>query len=105
MRENLAVATEQQESDDRVIAARCGTPAFEKAFYKDSKAAVAAGLVGRKGRDPADTEKIITALRRNPLLLVSAQADCPAQLARLKDIQKARRSAIRSGRSAASGRG
>jgi hypothetical protein len=80
---------EQQEADNRVIAARCGTPAFEKGFYKQSKAAVAAGLVV-KHRDPAQVEKTVTALRRNPVVLIGAQADCPDQIARLKDLQKER---------------
>ena len=80
---------EQQEADYRVIAARCGTPAFEKGFYKQSKAAVAAGLVV-KHRDPAQVEKTVTALRRNPVVLVGTQADCPDQVARLKDVQKER---------------
>jgi|UPI000489AF6F hypothetical protein len=80
---------EQQEADYRVIAARCGTPAFERAFYKQSRAAVAAGLVV-KHRDPAQVEKAVTALRRNPVVLIGAQADCPDQLTRLKEIQKER---------------
>ncbi|MBU2408850.1 MAG: hypothetical protein KKC79_09405, partial [Gammaproteobacteria bacterium] len=33
---------EQREADDRVIAARCGTPAFEKQFFRSSQAAVRA---------------------------------------------------------------
>ena len=54
-----------------MIAARCGTPAFEKVFYKQSKAAVAAGLVS-KNRDAAQVEKNITGLRRSPFVLVAA---------------------------------
>jgi hypothetical protein len=90
----LAMPGEQQEADYRVIAARCGTPAFEKAFFKDSKAAVAAGLIS-KGRDPAEVEKRITSLRRNPFVLVAASADCPAQLVQLKELQKSRSGSIR----------
>ncbi|VTU14285.1 hypothetical protein SRS16CHR_01016 [Variovorax sp. SRS16] len=94
------IASEQLESDYRVIAARCGTPAFEKAFTRRSKAAVAAGLVV-KGRDPVAVEKNITALRRNPIVLVSASADCPARLAQLNELLKSRNGLIK----AAHGRG
>ncbi|VTU27696.1 hypothetical protein H4CHR_02051 [Variovorax sp. PBS-H4] len=90
-------AAEQQEADYRVIAARCGTPAFEKGFFKDSRAAVAAGLVN-KNRMPADVEKTVEALRRSPFVLVASNADCPSQLAQLKELQKARKEAIRTGR-------
>ena len=90
-------AAEQQEADWRVIAARCGTPAFEKAFYKQSRAAVAAGLVN-KNRLPADVEKSVEALRRSPFVLVASNADCPSQLAQLKELQKTRQEAIRTGR-------
>ena len=89
---DFASSGEQLEADYRVIAARCGTPAFEKAFFKSSRAAVAAGLVA-KGRDPVQVEKTITSLRRSPFVLVAASADCPAQLERLKEIQKIRASA------------
>ncbi|MBT2323333.1 hypothetical protein J7E62_13360 [Variovorax paradoxus] len=85
----LAAPNEQQEADYRVIAARCGTPAFEKAFFRHSRAAVAAGLVS-KGRDPVDVEKSIAARRRSPLVLVATPADCPSQLAQLKELQKKR---------------
>jgi hypothetical protein len=90
-------AAEQQEADYRVIAARCGTPAFEKGFFKDSRAAVAAGLVN-KNRMPADVEKSVEALRRSPFVLVASNADCPNQLAQLKELQKTRQAAIHSGR-------
>jgi hypothetical protein len=90
-------AAEQQEADYRVIAARCGTPAFEKGFFKDSRAAVAAGLVN-KNRMPADVEKSVEALRRSPFVLVATNADCPSQLAQLKELQKTRKEAIRTGR-------
>jgi hypothetical protein len=90
-------AAEQQEADLRVIAARCGTPAFEKGFFKSSRAAVAAGLVN-KHRMPADVEKSVEALRRSPFVLVASNADCPNQLAQLKELQKTRQAAIHSGR-------
>ena len=93
---------EQQEADYRVIAARCGTPGFERAFYKQSKAAVAAGLVV-KHRDPVQVEKTVTALRRNPVVLIGTQADCPEQVVRLKELQKERAKAL--GTSRKSGKG
>ncbi|WP_218510730.1 hypothetical protein [Variovorax sp. dw_308] len=80
---------EQQEADYRVIAARCGTPVFEKAFTRRSRAAVVAGLVS-PNREAASVEKTITALRRSPLVLVTASTECPAQLAQLEAIQKQR---------------
>ena len=83
------ISSEQLEADYLVIAARCGSPAFEKAFFNASKAAVSAGLVG-KIRDAAQVEKTITALRRSPFVLVAAPSDCPAQLAQLKELQKQR---------------
>ncbi|MDM0077046.1 hypothetical protein QTH90_21730 [Variovorax sp. J2P1-59] len=93
---------EQQEADYRVIAARCGTPGFEKAFYKQSKAAVAAGLVV-KHRDPVQVEKSVTALRRNPVVLIGTQADCPDQVTRLKELQKERAKALGSQRKSGKG--
>jgi hypothetical protein len=92
-----AFSAEQQEADYRVIAARCGTPAFEKAFFNQSRAAVNAGLVSRN-RPPADVEKTITALRRSPFVLVAAPADCPAQLKQLAELQKSRSQLIRTSR-------
>lgn len=91
------VPAEQQEADYRVIAARCGTPAFEKAFYYQSRAAVAAGLVN-KNRPPADVEKTVTALRRSPFVLIAANADCPVQLKQLANLQKSRSELIRTSR-------
>jgi len=88
---------EQQEADWRVIAARCGTPAYEKAFYKQSRAAVAAGLVVRN-RDPVQVEKTITALRRSPFVLVATQADCAAELQRLAELKKSRSVLLKSAR-------
>jgi len=79
----------QQEADYRVIAARCGTPAFEKAFTRQSRAAVIAGLVS-PNREAATVEKSITALRRSPLALVATSTDCPAQIAQLAVIQRQR---------------
>ena len=89
-------SSEQLEADYRVIAARCGTPAFEKSFYKQSKAAVAAGLVTRH-RDPVQVEKTVTSLRRNPVVLVGAQSDCPAQIEHLREVQKERAKTLRRG--------
>ena len=91
-----AESSEQLEADYRVIAARCGTPAFEKSFYKQSKAAIAAGLVTRH-RDPAQVEKAVTALRRNPVVLIGAQSDCPAQIEHLREVQKERAKSLRKG--------
>ncbi|MDM0075943.1 hypothetical protein QTH90_16180 [Variovorax sp. J2P1-59] len=91
------VSSEQQEADYRVVAARCGTPAYEKAFFKQSKAAVAAGLVS-KGRDPAEVEKTITALRRSPFVLVAAPADCPEQLKMLAELRNSRSILLKSRR-------
>ena len=90
---------EQSEADDRVIAARCGTPAFEKIFFRNSQAAVRAGAVAR-GKRPEDSEKAITQLRRSPLVLVSSNADCPSQLDRLKAVMRARPSAAASRKAA-----
>jgi len=92
-----AFAAEQQEADYRVIAARCGTPAFEKAFFNQSRAAVNAGLVS-KNRPAADVEKTITALRRSPFVLVAAPTDCPAQLKQLAELQKNRSALIHTAR-------
>jgi hypothetical protein len=91
------ISGEQQEADLRVIAARCGTPAFEKAFYKQSRAAVAAGLV-IKNRDPVQVEKTITSLRRSPFVLVATQADCAAEFKRLAEVQKHRSELLKAGR-------
>ena len=92
-----ALSSEQQEADYRVIAARCGTPAYEKAFFKQSKAAVAAGLVS-KNRDPAEVEKIITTLRRSPFVLVAAPADCADQLKVLAELRTSRSNLLKSRR-------
>ncbi|MDB5826051.1 MAG: hypothetical protein JWQ73_271 [Variovorax sp.] len=87
--QDSSTAGEQQEADYRVIAARCGTPAFEHAFFRQSAAFVSAGQLSR-GRRPADVEKSITALRRSPFVLVATNADCPARLAELTALQKSR---------------
>jgi hypothetical protein len=92
--------SEQQEADYRVIAARCGTPAFEKAFTRQSKALVAARMVS-PNRDALAVERSITALRRSPLTLVAASTDCPAQLAQLADLQKQRSSLVKPSRRSA----
>jgi hypothetical protein len=88
------VTGEQQEADYRVIAARCGTPAFERRFYQQSRAAVAAGLVSTN-RDAAAVERSITALRRSPFVLVATSTDCKAQLELLEALQKQRSSLVR----------
>lgn len=93
----VPISGEQQEADYRVIAARCGSPAFEKAFYKQSRAVVSAGLVV-KHRDPVQVEKTVTALRRSPVVLVATQADCVAELKQLAELQKSRAEMLRSGR-------
>ena len=90
---------EQQEADLRVIAARCGTPAFERAFFKQSTAAVKAGLISMD-ESPADTEKKITALRRSAFMLVASTSDCPAQLTQLAVLQKSRSALIKVARPA-----
>lgn len=87
----------QREADYRVIAARCGTPAFEKQFFKQSKAAVAGGLVEGLS-NAAAAEKQIESRRRNPLQLVATSADCSEKLALLKTIQLQRATALRTGR-------
>ena len=92
--DNLPPVSEQEEADNRVIAARCGTPKFEKAFMRQSTALVAAGRLSAK-RTPADVEKTITAMRRNPVTLISASADCPAQLERLVRLQESRSHVIK----------
>jgi len=97
--EATGMSPEQQEADLRVIAARCGTPAYEKAFFNQSKAAVAAGLVS-KNRPPAEVEKTITALRRSPFVLVAAPADCPAQLKQLDELRSSRSALVKSSRAA-----
>ena len=96
---NNATGPEQREADLRVIAARCGTPAFESAFFKQSTAAVKAGLIS-KDRTPVDTEKKITALRRSAFVLVASTSDCPAQLAQLAALQRTRSAFIKAARPA-----
>ncbi len=86
---------EQLEADYRVIAARCGTPAFEKAFSAQSRSMVAAGLVSRRA-EPAVIEKSITSLRRSSLTLVATSSDCPGKLAELKALQQSRQTALAS---------
>lgn len=89
----LPSAEEQWEADYRVIAARCGTPAFEKNFSAHSRQAVAAGLVSRRA-DPATVERTIGSLRRSSLTLVATSSDCPAKLAQLAQLQRTRQSGL-----------
>ncbi|CAN5914445.1 hypothetical protein BH11PSE13_BH11PSE13_43360 [soil metagenome] len=96
---NDTTGSEQREADLRVIAARCGTPAFERAFFRQSTAAVKAGLIS-KDRPPAETEKTITQLRRSAFVLVASTSDCPAQLAQLAALQKSRSALIKAARPA-----
>lgn len=91
---NAALGAEQREADSRVIAARCGTPAFERAFFRQSTTAVKAGLVS-KTRPPADVERSITALRRSAFALVASTSDCPVQLAQLSSLMKTRSSLLK----------
>ena len=46
----------------------------------------------------ADVEKTVTALRRSAFVLVAAQADCPAQLKQLAELQKSRSELVRTSR-------
>lgn len=91
---------EQLEADYRVIAARCGSPAFEKTFTAQSRRLVAAGLIA-PGRDPVVAEKTVTALRRSPMVLVAVSWNCTAQLVELTRVQKARASLSPSGKTSA----
>lgn len=84
---------EQREADYRVVAARCGSPAFEKTFSAQSRNAVAAGLVSQRA-EPAVIEKSIGSLRRSSLTLVATSSDCPAKLAQLADLQRSRQAAL-----------
>ncbi len=90
-------AEEQWEADYRVIAARCGSPAFEKSFSAQSRNAVAAGLVSTR-TDTAAVEKSIANLRRSSLTLVATSSDCPARLAQLKALQQSRQAALGAGK-------
>ena len=84
----------QLEADYRVMAARCGTPAFEKLFTRQSRAFVAAGWI-EKTADPAATEKAIETLRRNPLMLVSNRAACDSRMVELKQVMQERSERLR----------
>lgn len=84
----------QLEADYRVMAARCGTPAFEKQFTRQSRAAVAAGWI-EKTVDPAATEKAIETLRRNPITLVSNRAACDSRMVELKQVMQQRSERLR----------
>ena len=102
---SLPGAHEQQEADHRVVAARCGSPAFEKAFSAQSRKAVAAGLVSQRA-EPALIEKSINSMRRSSLTLVATSSDCPARLAQLGELRRSRQAALGSAgkRSAANAR-
>ncbi|RYF34620.1 MAG: hypothetical protein EOO26_03895 [Comamonadaceae bacterium] len=86
---------EQREADYRVVAARCGSPAFEKAFSAQSRKAVAAGLVSQRA-EPAVIEKSVGSLRRSSLTLVATSSDCPAKLVQLGELQRSRQTALAS---------
>ncbi|MDN4591735.1 hypothetical protein DBA29_24935 [Xenophilus aerolatus] len=75
----------QREADYRVVAARCGTPAFETKFFTQSRNFVAASN-GNRQDSTARQERAIESLRRNPITLISAQADCKAQSDELKRL-------------------
>ena len=96
-RQSVHEAALQAEADYRVIAARCGTPGFEKQFFKQSRATVAAGLVVND-QNLAVVEKRIEARRRNPLRLVSTGADCAEKMAVLKGVQLKRAQSVRAAR-------
>lgn len=79
----------QQEADYRVVAARCGTPAFEKQFYIQSRQFVAASN-GQDKEAIARQERAIERLRRNPLSLIGSQSDCKVQGEELKRVMDER---------------
>lgn len=81
----LTDAALQYEADYRVVAARCGTPAFEKKFYQQSRQYVAAS----NGQDKEAInvqERKIERLRRNPISLIGSQSDCKVQGDELKRV-------------------
>ncbi|MDN4592059.1 hypothetical protein DBA29_26610 [Xenophilus aerolatus] len=96
----LDEAALQYEADYRVVAARCGTPAFEKKFFMQSQQFVAASN-GQDKTATARQESTIRALRRNPITLIGSQSDCKAQGDELKRVMDERSR----GRSAQRGRG
>lgn len=81
----LDAAQLQREADYRVVAARCGTPAFETKFFTQSRNFVATSN-GNRQDSTARQERTIESLRRNPITLISAQADCKAQSDELKRL-------------------
>ncbi|MDN4592144.1 hypothetical protein DBA29_27055 [Xenophilus aerolatus] len=85
----------QYEADYRVVAAWCGTPAFEKKFFTQSQQFVASS----NGQDKFATERqesTIRSLRRNPIALIGSQSDCKVQGDELKRVMD-ERSRSRSG--------
>lgn len=85
----------QYEADYRVVAARCGTPAFEKKFYQQSRQFVAASN-GQDKEAINRQERTIERLRRNPIALIGSQSDCKVQGDELKRVMD-ERSRSRSG--------
>lgn len=94
----LDAAALQNEADYRVVAARCGTPAFERVFFANSQRFVAASndhdrqATGRQ-------ESAIRLMRRNPITLIESQSDCKSQGAILQRLLAERskvRGAVRS---------
>lgn len=81
--------TLQYEADYRVVAARCGTPAFEKKFYLQSRQFVAASN-GQDKEAAARQERTIERLRRNPIALIGSQSDCKLQGDELKRVMDER---------------
>ena len=75
----------QYEADYRVVAARCGTPAFEKKFYQQSRQFVAASN-GQDKEVTARQERTIERLRRNPIALIGSQTDCKLHGDELKRV-------------------
>lgn len=81
----LDAAALQNEADYRVVAARCGKPAFEKAFFVSSQQFVAASN-DRDRQATARQESAIRSMRRNPITLIGSQSDCKAQGAILQRL-------------------
>lgn len=94
----LDSAALQNEADHRVVAARCGTPAFERAFFAKSQRFVAASNDHDK-QATARQESAIRSMRRNPITLIGSQSDCKSQGAILQRLLAERskvRGAVRS---------
>jgi hypothetical protein len=87
----------QYEADYLVVAARCGTPAFEKKFYLQSRQFVAANN-GQDKEAAARQERTIERLRRNPIALIGSQTDCKLhgdELKRVMDERSRSRNGLR----------